>query len=1349
MNFKILLIADAFSSAGYTSTSAKAMHVLPDTCRSQIINFQPDLFFVESAWQGLNGAWHGKLSPPSTEILECLEFCRLHGIPTVFWNKEDPVHFGTFLPLASHFDHVATTDIDCIPRYMKALKHDRVFLLPFAAQPGLQTPLPTLTRSKGFSFAGSWYQRYPERQHDFANLVNAVSRLGPLDIFDRNYHSHKTETQFPAEYDHFIRGHLPFDQIDQAYKGYRFALNINTVKHSQSMFARRVFELMACNTIVVSNESRGMRIFFGDLVIASDDPKALENEVRPLWNHDVTYRKRCLMALRKVLSEHTYEHRLEYIKTRIKRERWTNKFSEVLVLSAVNTPESEQKVIENFQRQTIPCRLMLLRNYTADHATPSDLRINIFAQKSNFLRSVKSALSELDWVSFFSAEDTYGEHYLTDLLLAKNFSNADAFGKVAHYKAVDNGIVLANNNHQYLVTNTLATRAALIRSSKMSSELLESCLDDIEGMQLHLSSMLGTDQFQYCRESFSLPISQVLTLVGDLPLENLGLSLANDILPIAERLTAGNHLPPSIDPSATQISASALYDWFSLQLPKAVSLALDDSYLTVKTEIADSEHVTLHSPSVFTLGEVNLEKNNKFRLIADHNLSDLSTIIEYLDNNKCSIGHTINRSGSSYSLILPTNCKYLKVSLRLSGPGIARIHSFVFGKTFERPAALLDRCTYASKQAGLTKFISHERTAASAMSLSSRAQAAFDSANYQLAADLYARAIVEQPEIAHTYNYNLTKARKQLSLEQSARSAALTENPRTGPIIDSRCGQATGNDISLIDLYNIVERFKSDNRLPTYSSHPLVSILMTAHNCAAFIEESITSALRQNWPNLELIVIDDASIDSTWDILMRLNKSVGNLTCHRASSKLGYNSSIRYALSLASGEYVFFHNAEDLCHPDRILLMMPELLQPDVVAVRGMYSQVDASSTKVIVSDGAITRAAIATIGFKRQILDNTSHLNFAQHNEDDFNLQLDDLANKHGFIVPTLDLPLYFQTAIEPLPDHSVVNFKELQQAENEASSEDTHKPVYSNSCDPFGIEHSKEFSRLPGDLHKPLPPAVRNPVVTPSQPVVVSICSIPERAELLRKVLASLTPQVDAVHVYLDRYDSVPDFVKNCHSQVTVYLSKDYPGLRDNGKFLAFSSINNNCYYFTADDDIIYPADYVTRMVRRINYYGRQAVIGVHGVLLPEQAEGYFSSYRKVHIFNKGLERDALVNNLGTGTVAFHSSLLTGLDLSDFRTPGMADLYLSVFCKQRNIPMIALARPDNWLQELPSPNESLYNEFRQADKQQSVLISAHRPWGYQAIKASVMGASQATNDSGVGDRLRLLIPKLHACLK
>ena len=68
---------------------------------------------------------------------------------------------------------------------------------------------------------------------------------------------------------------LPYKQIDRAYKGYTYAMSLNSVKQSQSMFGRRIFELLACNTVTVSNYSRGQRSFFGDLVVCSDEPQEI------------------------------------------------------------------------------------------------------------------------------------------------------------------------------------------------------------------------------------------------------------------------------------------------------------------------------------------------------------------------------------------------------------------------------------------------------------------------------------------------------------------------------------------------------------------------------------------------------------------------------------------------------------------------------------------------------------------------------------------------------------------------------------------------------------------------------------------------------------------------------------------------------------------------------------------------------------------------------------------------------------------------------------------------------------------------------------------------------------------
>ena len=52
--------------------------------------------------------------------------------------------------------------------------------------------------------------------------------------------------------------------------------------------------------------------------------------------------------------------------------------------------------------------------------------------------------------------------------------------------------------------------------------------------------------------------------------------------------------------------------------------------------------------------------------------------------------------------------------------------------------------------------------------------------------------------------------------------------------------------------------------------HPLVSIIMPAYNGADTIKRAILSAMQQNYPNIEIIVVDDDSTDKTRDVLNSL-----------------------------------------------------------------------------------------------------------------------------------------------------------------------------------------------------------------------------------------------------------------------------------------------------------------------------------------------------------------------------------------------------------------------------------------------------------------------------------------------
>ncbi|STY59581.1 Uncharacterized protein conserved in bacteria [Mannheimia haemolytica] len=68
------------------------------------------ILFVESAWQGYKNRWKYKIAsyPERTneKLVRLVEKAKDKGIPTVFWNKEDSVHFDRFIDSAKHFDHI-------------------------------------------------------------------------------------------------------------------------------------------------------------------------------------------------------------------------------------------------------------------------------------------------------------------------------------------------------------------------------------------------------------------------------------------------------------------------------------------------------------------------------------------------------------------------------------------------------------------------------------------------------------------------------------------------------------------------------------------------------------------------------------------------------------------------------------------------------------------------------------------------------------------------------------------------------------------------------------------------------------------------------------------------------------------------------------------------------------------------------------------------------------------------------------------------------------------------------------------------------------------------------------------
>lgn len=321
-SLKVALIADEFTFNCFKYEFTPII-IEPSNWRERFEAERPDLFLCESAWSGVDSVrrpWKGRVYTSSnfarenrSELLEILRWCKLEGVPTVFWNKEDPTHFDdkihNFIDTAVRFDHVFTTDITCVPRYQEEYGHPSVHCLPFATQPKLFNPVETSARTVGVSFAGSWYANHKERSAEMSTIFGQILEAGlDLRIFDRFWGSEDELHHFPAEYRHLTEPAIPHSKIADAYKSTTLGLNINTVTSSPTMFARRIFELMSCNTLVVSNYSPGVASFFKDRILFAGqghtDIEGLTAEKASAIRH---------AALHDVLANHTYERRFERI----------------------------------------------------------------------------------------------------------------------------------------------------------------------------------------------------------------------------------------------------------------------------------------------------------------------------------------------------------------------------------------------------------------------------------------------------------------------------------------------------------------------------------------------------------------------------------------------------------------------------------------------------------------------------------------------------------------------------------------------------------------------------------------------------------------------------------------------------------------------------------------------------------------------------------------------------------------------------------------------------------------------------------------------------------------------------
>ena len=96
----------------------------------------------------------------------------------------------------------------------------------------------------------------------------------------------------------------------------------------------------------------------------------------------------------------------------------------------------------------------------------------------------------------------------------------------------------------------------------------------------------------------------------------------------------------------------------------------------------------------------------------------------------------------------------------------------------------------------------------------------------------------------------------------------------------------------------------------------LVSIVLPLFNREDLVERAILSALQQKGPDVEVIVVDDASTDGSRDIVANLAEREKRIRLFELSSNGGAPAARTIGISRAEGNWVMFLDSDDYLLPD-------------------------------------------------------------------------------------------------------------------------------------------------------------------------------------------------------------------------------------------------------------------------------------------------------------------------------------------------------------------------------------------------------------------------------------------------
>lgn len=130
---------------------------------------------------------------------------------------------------------------------------------------------------------------------------------------------------------------------------------------------------------------------------------------------------------------------------------------------------------------------------------------------------------------------------------------------------------------------------------------------------------------------------------------------------------------------------------------------------------------------------------------------------------------------------------------------------------------------------------------------------------------------------------------------------------------------------------------------------PKISVIICTYNRDSLLERAVSSVLSQSFKDLELVIVDDGSIDDTQSVLARLAESDRRIVCVRNEKNLGISASRNRGAKTARGEYLAMLDSDDYWLDKEKLRKQAALLdkREEIALIGTAIVLVDENGTKI------------------------------------------------------------------------------------------------------------------------------------------------------------------------------------------------------------------------------------------------------------------------------------------------------------------------------------------------------------------------------------------------------------------